>query len=90
MNVMKYSLPFHEGIGNGPQISVRISSKTFIDLSALLFFLFVIFPLIHSTQVLLSEWSSALRIPANTSLSIPMFRNVSLKPVPQEIRILIG
>jgi len=68
MNEIKYYCPFQEGVGKGPQMSICISSKMSLALSAPNFLMFVHFPFMHSTQTSKSDKSKGSRISSDTSL----------------------
>ena len=70
---MKYCWPFQEAIGNGPQISVWISSKTSELLLAPDLLIFVYFPFTQWTETSKSIKSKEFRLLSDTSLSILCF-----------------
>ena len=70
INVIKYCWSFHEIVGNDPQISVYISSKTSVALLAPNLLVFVYFPFMQFVQISKSAKSRESRIPYDTSLSI--------------------
>ena len=71
----KYCWPFHETIENGPQISVCISSRTFVATLASNLLMFVCFPFMQFVQISKSAKSRESRIPYDTSLSILLLEN---------------
>src|SRR4051812_34442798 len=68
--LIKYCCPFQEALGNRPQMSVCISSKSSLLLYAPVFLLFVCFPFTHSIQTLRSDKSRESMIPSDISLWI--------------------
>ena len=65
INVIKYCWPFHETVGNGPQIYVCISSKTSVAMLAPNLLMCVCFPFMQFVQISKLRES---RIPSDISL----------------------